>query len=318
MKDSELFKKREQAFEILYRAIKLLKKRRSLVKEIWEIKKAHGFKIEDYDRESEIFKKLRPSKSEENVLNAFLLDSLKAQGWSLGKYKDSEYEIINFYAKQKTLSVEELKVLHSADRVAIMGSRKQVFIAWLLSLKSKRIALLEPLGRSWEDIAWSMLIRPYRINENNLNELPFFAQSPNRFGLKANSVFEHKGYSLVDLTYSSKKLALGESVYFYSPACVAGTPYEYTIVFSNEKMYFESLAKTYRKIFGNTANTASVCDESGLKEACERAVSSYKNFEVFKWEEGPFVALNKRVKGSIDAASYGNYSGIYVLNVLKF
>jgi len=317
VKDKELSEKREEAFEILYRAIKLLKKRRILVKKIGEIKKTEGFKVEDYSRESEIFEKLKPNKSEEILLNTFLLDSLKVQGWSLGSYQDSENEIIKLKAELKPLSVEDLKALHSADYITVMGSRKQVFIAWLLSLKNKRIELLDPVGRSWEDIAWSMLIRPYRIKDGNVNKLPAFAQYPNRFGTMAKSVFELKSYSLVDLTFSSEKKAIGESVYMYSPACVAGKVDERTIVFSNNKKSFESLTKTYRKSFGATESLVDLCDEKALRKECEKAEPLYREFEAVKWEDGPFIALSKKVKGSINASSYGNYSGIYVLNMLR-
>ena len=317
MKDKELSEKREEAFEILYRAIKLLKKRRALVKKIGEIKKTKGFKVEDYSRESEIFEKLKPDKAEEIVLNAFLLDSLKAQGWSVGSYRDSEYEIIKFNSELKPLSLEDLKALHDADYIAVMGSRKQVFIAWLLSLKNKRIELLDPVGKSWEDIAWSMLIRPYRIKDGSANKLPAFAQYPNRFGTRSKSVFELKDYSLLDLTFSSEKKALGESVYMYSPACITGKVNEHTVVFSNDKKSFESLTKTYRKIFGSTESLANLCDEKALRKECEEAEPLYREFEAVKWEDGPFVALNKKLKGSIEAASYGNYSEIYVLNMLR-
>ncbi len=163
-----------------------------------------------------------------------------------------------------------------------------------------------------------MLIRPYRVNEEDfLNRLPVFAQYPNRFGVRSNSVFELNSYSLVDLTFSSEKSKLGEPVYMYSPACTAGGAYEHVVVFSNEKRSFESITKTYRRIFGSTESFFELCDESALKRACEKAAALYKDLEAFRWEDGPFIALNKRVKGSIDAASYGNYSGIYVLNMLR-
>jgi len=318
MKDEELYKKREEAFAILYDCIRLLRKRRSIVKKIGEIKKASGFKLEDYGRESEIYDRLKPNKVEESLLNVFLLDSLRAQGWSLGFYKDSEYERIDMSTEQKIFDVEELKSFHKADYVTVMGSRKEVFISWLLSLKNKRIALLNPVGKSWEDLSWSFYIRPYRVsNENIPKNLPVFAQSPNRFGLKLDMVYELSGYSLVDLTFSSEKLALGESLYMYSPACTAGQTGEQTVVFSNKKRVIDSIAKIYRKIFGGINDKIFLCDEGHLKKSFELSAALYKKFEAVKWEEGPFIALNKRVAGSIDASSYGDYPGIYVLNMFR-
>ena len=318
MKDEELYKKREEAFAILYDCIRLLRKRRSIVKKIGEIKKASGFKLEDYGRESEIYDRLKPNKVEESLLNVFLLDSLRAQGWSLGFYKDSEYERIDISTEQKIFDVEELKSFHKADYVTVMGSRKEVFISWLLSLKNKRIALLNPVGKSWEDLSWSFYIRPYRVsNENIPKNLPVFAQSPNRFGLKLDIVYELSGYSLVDLTFSSEKLALGESLYMYSPACTAGHTGEQTVVFSNKKRVIDSIAKIYRKIFGGINDKIFLCDEEHLKKSFELSAALYKKFEAVKWEEGPFIALNRRVAGSIDASSYGNYPGIYVLNMFR-
>ncbi|MGC9144868.1 MAG: chorismate mutase [Nitrososphaeria archaeon] len=318
MKDEELSKKREEAFAILYDCIRLLRKRRSIVKKIGEIKKASGFKLEDYGRESEIYDRLKPNKVEEGLINVFLLDSLRAQGWSLGCYKDSEYERIDINAEQKIFSVEELKSFHKTDYVTVMGSRKEVFISWLLSLKIKRIALLNPVGKSWEDLSWSFYTRPYRVSNWNIpKNIPVFAQSPNRFGLKLDMIYELSGYSLVDLTFSSEKLALGESLYMYSPACVAGQTREQTVVFSNKKRLIDDISKIYKKIFGSINDKVFLCDEKNLKKSFELSATLYKKFEAVKWEEGPFIALNKRVAGSIDASSYGDYPGIYVLNMFR-
>jgi chorismate mutase len=318
VKDEELSKKREEAFTILYNCIRMLRKRRSIVRKIGEIKKLRGFKLEDYEREAEIYNRLKPNNVEEGLINVFLLDSLRAQGWSLGFYKDSEYERVDISTEQKIFSVEELKSFHKADYVTVMGSRKEVFISWLLSLKNKRIALINPVGRSWEDLSWSFYIRPYRVNKEDIpKNLPVFAQSPNRFGLKLDVVHMLPESSLVDLTFSSKKLALGESLYMYSPACIAGQAGEQTVVFSNKKRIIDNISKIYRKIFGSTNDKAFLCDEEYLKKSFELSAVLYKKFEAVKWEEGPFIALNKRVAGSIDASSYGDYHGIYVLNMSR-
>lgn len=311
----DLERKREEAFKLLESALTSLRERRKISKEIGKIKKEIGSELEDYDRELEIYKRLMPKGIEQSLVNCFVLDSLKAQGWRIPKPRDLEIEASSIDCEKREVSVEELKDVHKADFAAVLGSRSLVFISWLLALKTKAIYLYGPVGRSWELLSWSLFVRPYRIKEAN-KSLPAFLQSPDRFGRVYKSFSDFNKSSLIDLTYSSRKRAEGEALYVYSPATEAGRPCERTVVFTNNKAAFNLLISTYRSLFGLPRKTLEVCDEEKLRKTYSEREKSFKSIEAYEWEDGPFIAVKNRISGSLSSKHFGYDGKAYVYNML--
>ncbi|MGC8569041.1 MAG: hypothetical protein ACP5LW_03440 [Nitrososphaeria archaeon] len=313
----ELQRERERALDLLRKAVQIMRERRDVSKRIANIKRSSGLGLEDYERELEMLSVLRPSREEHALINLLLLDSLRAQGLEL-RGGDFSIERIRCRTSVKLMEVERIRDRLGVDHAFVLGSRKQVFIAWLHSLRSRAIALIEPIGRSWDMIAWSLLVRPYRLSQEGYDgRLPAFAQSPNRFGVLLRTLSPPGPSSLVDVTYSSDKSPRGEAIFMYSPACLAGTASEVSIVYSNNREELMRLVRAYEIIFGPPDRRAPVSDEGWLRSESERRAAQLRGSLINNWEDGPFVAVRRRVHGGADASLFGNYSGAYVVNLLR-
>ncbi len=77
------------------------------------------------------------------------------------------------------------------------------------------------------------------------------------------------------------------------------------------------LISAYETIFGPPDRRAPVSDEKWLREEAERRAAQLRGSLIYSWEDGPFVAVSRRVHGGLDASLFGNYSGAYVVNLLR-
>lgn len=356
--NSELAERREAAKKLMSGIFRNFYGRRSVVRDIGERKSSLRMQVEDYMQEFRLMEEFRAFGGNEGRLFSILIqDSLEAQGLGPREniYGDLEIEGITSLCAFNPGNRDDLENYVRSTvpgtehhSIEFVHGRRLAILSWVIELGyGKVVNIIEPMGRSLDQLFWAVGSRPYRhsslrLNPNILKYGSVILKVPNAFGKGINAddrdtigeLAKGDVHMLFDITYS--EMCIGQpfsgittmndkSVMIYGIPGTVGCPWE-TAAVIGERSIVERILKRSYSLSGVKPSMlpAPPSNVSVALEILKSRVEELHDLEGESFtvpEQGPFGLLSVKkntptwVK-SVEASLYGNYSGFRVVNLL--